>query len=549
MSDFSDTESESDASAIGWDAADFVQMAMELGRIDAAQPETLDPSAALEALRNLDICAVEHDERLLAVVQRVSNNLLSFLDSVNASVPDHPCTNEPRSIHAHLLALLNESSMALLLQYRALFRAIASRNTSELSSAIPTATWLHHLDTPVIDMPSAHSVDWWDDQLVAALERDQFAALSMLSRVVMRHLSDSPALGVSDDIAMDVLLKACWGVKHILQSIHPDDSSLAWVLAKMYQLFFSLGGRELDLAVKDLIIEILSLSPGNLCLALASTSESRSEYANGWERSECCREDSFRDNPPALALHSIRQSLQLLTLLAAADCTPTGVVVEMIRRFFSGLLDWLRSEWRDYYIWDSLGGATLTALSMLAGTSLGDLVTGLGTDSVWDVVGDADLLNLPLAASVSAYYAAINNSSKAHDILACAEVWTYLQDVLLLVLNREFSGDEEPLALLVSPILCRTLSSILQHAPPGFERYIKTSPWTGCLLTLLHGVVKEPEGVDEYDRVLHELIGPLAADICRRLQKSPGTDTAEAERVKADLTFCWSGGRACLIPC
>lgn len=59
MDDFSDTESESSASAAGWDAADFMQMAAELGRIEETPANFLDLRNAFETLSSLDICAVE----------------------------------------------------------------------------------------------------------------------------------------------------------------------------------------------------------------------------------------------------------------------------------------------------------------------------------------------------------------------------------------------------------------------------------------------------------------------------------------------------------
>jgi hypothetical protein len=48
------------------------------------------------------------------------------------------------------------------------------------------------------------------------------------------------------------------------------------------------------------------------------------------------------------------------------------------------------------------------------------------------------------------------------DSLLCAEAWDFLRDVLLLVFARHFVEDDEPLALVICPIICRALIQLIQ---------------------------------------------------------------------------------------
>jgi len=62
------------------------------------------------------------------------------------------------------------------------------------------------------------------------------------------------------------------------------------------------------------------------------------------------------------------------------------------------------------------------------------------------------------------------------DTLYCAEAWDYLRDVMLLIISHQFLGNDEPLALIISPVVCRTLLLLLQRA--DVAQFIFASPWT-----------------------------------------------------------------------
>ena len=61
----------------------------------------------------------------------------------------------------------------------------------QLTLYIQTTVWLHNLDIDSNEVPLAHSVEYWDPELVAALETEPRAALSMM---LVRRLTPHPSM-------------------------------------------------------------------------------------------------------------------------------------------------------------------------------------------------------------------------------------------------------------------------------------------------------------------------------------------------------------------
>ena len=67
------------------------------------------------------------------------------------------------------------------------------------------------------------------------------------------------------------------------------------------------------------------------------------------------------------------------------------------------------------------------------------------------------LLSL-LTATFAQYLLA---SDQLCDPLICHESWDVFRDVLIAIINRDLKDEEEQLALLISPILCRALKKLI----------------------------------------------------------------------------------------
>ncbi|KAI0361767.1 hypothetical protein OH77DRAFT_1501023 [Trametes cingulata] len=441
-----------------------------------------------------------------------------------------------------------------------------------------TATWLHHLDASVVDIVDGHSVEWWDDDLAAALESNPSAALSMMSRLVTCALSTareltSRALGAP---VLDVVLKACWSIKHVLQATPVHGAALPPLYSVMYRLFLLLGDDGLELAIKDLLLEGLSFSPSSLHSAIDITDDPRSEYTLAWDRSRffaycsqpplphelrssalrrtrsSLKTGRIRDNASESELRHCRQALQMLTLVWRAGRTPR-TLSDPARLLLSAVLSRLESEALDSPTWTMLGDAAIGALAIWH--EYGEASAAkLGGQFIWDVMDEMDPGNLPLAASISAYIAATAHT-RSRDALACFEAWNYCRDVALLILNRDFGGAGEPLALLVFPVICRALAALAQHAPPAAMRYYVASPWTMCMIDHMKRLKYGEEDDDDYTRILQELSGPNVQRLCSLLSIAGRTQVHEEQEHDAEkrcpqieLTFCWNQSRACLIP-
>ncbi len=132
------------------------------------------------------------------------------------------------------------------------------------------------------------------------------------------------------------------------------------------------------------------------------------------------------------------------------------------------------------------------------------------------------------------------SSLPKQDPLLSAEAWDYFRDVLLLILDGNFEGSDEPLSLLVAPLICRALVVLFQQgdrsastsrvrfAPVNLllrmfalGHYFVTSPWTTCVAASLRnlrstGTIQADGG--EYAVILHERMGLLAERLCNHVR-------------------------------
>ncbi|KAI0651727.1 hypothetical protein C8Q79DRAFT_54612 [Trametes meyenii] len=438
----------------------------------------------------------------------------------------------------------------------------ARLHNSEVAESL-SATWLYHLDASVDDIHMTHSVEWWDLSLVRALEGAAGAALSMISRLllcVVRFMKEQTSQSL-DSPTLDVVLKACWATKHLLQTLEAavDDTTSSTLYTIMHKLFLLLGDARPELDVKDLILEGFSYSNTGLRLSMgAIVADSRSECASGWEHKlgQLIKLlNAVRLSGGVISmldLRNIRQTLQLLTLAGRTGLVPCPTS-GMVRQFLSAVLAWLDgSEEIHSPIWSMLGDVTIMALAVWRQhvVERGHTIPkSLGRDLVWSLFEEVDPLNLPLAASLAAYISATARD-RGYDDLSYSEACNYFRDVILLVLNREYGGIEEPLSLVVAPAVSRALVELSQHPPSRAKRSYISSPWTISMVAHLKRLERNEELADKYDEVLWKLLKPHARPLCFQTE-SPDCDDARMGKVWEDTSvgsvFYWSGARPCII--
>ncbi len=120
-----------------------------------------------------------------------------------------------------------------------------------------------------------------------------------------------------------------------------------------------------------------------------------------------------------------------------------------------------------------------------------------------------------------------------------AEAWDCLRDVLLLIIRGRFFGEEEALAILVCPVICRALIHLLrQPHSHGMARslgpyvtddtivdFILHSPWTATLLLELENVPDaDAQTLDEQGRLLQTRLRSVAKSLIDAVRPHRDTD-------------------------
>ncbi|KAI9057102.1 hypothetical protein FKP32DRAFT_1396611 [Trametes sanguinea] len=428
--------------------------------------------------------------------------------------------------------------------------------------------WLFHLDTSIAGIPIAHSVEWWDGELVNVLNLVPSGSLSMMSRALQQVLSiaqgdkSNPCYKATNDIA----LKACWSLKYMLTSLEGDDTPMAPLFVTLYELFMLLGESTEELCIKDMVLEVLSLRLSTLKLAWATISH-QTTYTLGWQRKlnsayilvNGCMQVATVSMP---ILRNLRQTLQLLTF--AYKSSQACPLPSLTSRLLTVLLDWLETVTTDSAIWSMLGDVTIGALTewqhrVAAGSPSHRVFDRADAARVWRIIADADTCDLTFAASAAAHV--ISTVGKhAYDSLQHGECWDHLRDTMLMILDHDFRGVEEPLALLVAPTLFRALAALAQYAPARARRYFTSSPWTVAMVVRMRRLEDDFERseIDEYRTILWSQ-GSLSIQnlIANQLIEDPSAGTRpegldhekeDSAEPEGDFIFCWFQSRACLLP-
>ncbi|KAF8922401.1 hypothetical protein CPB85DRAFT_1267398 [Mucidula mucida] len=105
-----------------------------------------------------------------------------------------------------------------------------------------------------------------------------------------------------------------------------------------------------------------------------------------------------------------------------------------------------------------------------------------------------------------------------------AEAWDCLRDVLLLIIRGRFFGEEEALAILVCPVICRALIHLLRQ-PHSHVDFILHSPWTATLLLELENVPDaDAQTLDEQGRLLQTRLRSVAKSLIDAVRPHRDTD-------------------------
>ncbi|KDQ63765.1 hypothetical protein JAAARDRAFT_189303 [Jaapia argillacea MUCL 33604] len=344
-----------------------------------------------------------------------------------------------------------------------------------------TATWLFHLHT---SGPDSSREKLWRPHLRQALLLDVSAAAKSINTVLQQFvtflsLKDSTSFLGPGCPLLDVLMKLLWSAVQLAEPEKSTDQSLRLDLCtSLLSLFILLGNASIEIhaEVKDTIIETMTLmEPETISMALEKCKNDM-PFHFALKLDGCIKDFTSRLSEH-LANGSVSQSilsesrmhLHLLTVIwysGIKGCLHRQTVTN----FLAPLVDWSLCQNIHYSAHREFLASLLTSLAFLestrAGASVADVSKLWDDDALWRLVLASRKPDLSKASAL-AHYVSETANLETCDRLCFAEAWDFLRDVLLLILTNHFLGEEELLALTVSPSICRALSVLLANIDAG----------------------------------------------------------------------------------
>ncbi|PBL00740.1 hypothetical protein ARMGADRAFT_1058710 [Armillaria gallica] len=295
--------------------------------------------------------------------------------------------------------------------------------------------------------------------------------------------------------------KACRTIVHFLHGdilYSSNQVSLREDICKtLFSLFVIVDTQERTLTIRTAILEALTLF--NLATLRQTLKDTHQD--NGSDFMTRLSQQKTAGN-----MNEIKLTLEFLTVLW--HCEALGnALYNSISSVLSSIIDCLYDDNTGQNV-ARLRGTALTIFSILERDPR-FVFKNQKQEIIWKVALNAGTSDLHVASGF-AYY--VLTTDRLPDPVSCAEAWDYFRDVLLLIFRRHFCGEDEPLSLLLSPVLCLVLLQFLNKSGPialdPLVRFIVSSPWTMTLNTDLKMLMEQDSPAhDGYRRVLRERIG------------------------------------------
>ncbi|KAF9044860.1 hypothetical protein BDZ89DRAFT_1127884 [Hymenopellis radicata] len=367
--------------------------------------------------------------------------------------------------------------------------------------SLTTAAWLYH--TPHL-LPSVLECE------TRPSENDPRLAGNAILHVLFHYLSflkSHPAnverntrlLHIMSETLLDLLREDACHHRH--QVCNRED-----LCTVFYELWVYIGDADDELSVKETLVEALVLFDttvmnSSILKLIKDISIDFMERVNSL-LGRCMQ--------PLTSRRQLKSTLDFVVCLRHSNFTALGhtthdTAMSLFRIILAGLCEWPR-------VTQSHFAATLfVALSQEKKPSR---MKVLDQAKLWHIFTTAGPTDLYQAAGFSQMI---------------AEAWDCLRDVLLLIIRGRFFGDEEALAILVCPVICRALIHLLRQ-PHSHVNFILHSPWTATLLLELQNVVAaDAPPLDRQGQVLQSRLRSVAkslidALVSQDIRKSGGPD-------------------------
>ncbi|KAI0068407.1 hypothetical protein BV25DRAFT_1987190 [Artomyces pyxidatus] len=358
-----------------------------------------------------------------------------------------------------------------------------------------TATWLFQLNS-FSDDPEPQT--WATDLLRALAENSHAAEIAMMQLLhhAVYKLTSLDHARVSA-ASLDVLRKTCWAAAQLLNTANPWHLVAGPALVRSLCIIFAFSGDGNDEGrIKDSIIEALTRVDSQ---TMQSTIKGLLEDGH--------IAFSLTFDTTLVGLRRAMQRVTELSPLSDAKCNSISLALRFLAIIWRhGAPSPSHRNTRTGFVAAVVNSVSEQPLSNRRSLLLCDLLVALSTvhlkdevstpervSKVWDeeTIWSLSMERGPrtvLVASCLASYILAAKEALTPSALACAEAWDYMRDVLLLTLSRHFLADDEPLALLAAPTLCRALVALLRGSDGRFVPWAVASPWTESLSTELRSL-------------------------------------------------------------
>lgn len=405
-----------------------------------------------------------------------------------------------------------------------------------------TITWLYHTHSPFFSTDACPSVTSQLENLVASKEASSCIAILQVLHQINTHLReayDSRLLEVLSPPLTLVICKSCWATIHLLRldakEVQPRVSDFGRCLLT---LFCILREAEGELKIKTLVLEALTMvAPQTLAMCVVQVRRDTDlgfnfKLFNAIVRSENALHASSISSHSVLAVKCLVDFLTIMWHSRAEESVCRTNAVSFLR----SAITVLKNQGQNSYISLILHDTLLVAFSAFSSNYPLDDVKLMQEWLVRSSLVQSGCSNF-IAASGVAHCILANPC----DALHCADAWSYLRDVLLLILGRRFAEENEALALLVSPTICLALAR-MADVDHSVLQFLLSSPWTISLCTELRSLMTleaRKQSIAPYFSALHHRLTPAGDVLLNKITPRPkGIADTECCHSELKLVFC-----------
>ncbi|KAJ7655030.1 hypothetical protein DFH06DRAFT_1201391 [Mycena polygramma] len=388
------------------------------------------------------------------------------------------------------------------------------RDANAESIVFLTSMWLYHSD-----------VDFLPREPHAASTASSVAILRVLHQIVLSLSIVSPS-AAPPLVSISVTSGACmYAVKSIQFLVCRQKEDERWIVSGFCKCLLSLFvlwqvAEDDEELVNNYIIEALSLVDSDtlhICLVHVQEDPTLRFVARLHER--FVRASVSLTQMQMSKFDLVRSALSFAIIVWFSK-TPGCLLQQSVSPLLSSVLELLLQQNPSSSASKVLGSALLTASS----AARKDLsLTDENRKSTWQFATTSVTSDLSIASSFADY---IVTSECLCDPLDCAEAWSCLGDVLLLMIKHHYTEEQEPLALLACPTICGAMIRLLQ-ADASSTRFMLSTPFTLNLCADLKSVC-EGDGSGEYFAFMKERLKTIGLRLldqirCRLAQTAPET--------------------------